>query len=407
MKNKESKELNIKSRKNIHLVTEENDVKFRQPFSYRHLRIFAWFFLAIAQVGIILGMANNGGLISANETFLTILASANSMMTPLFIFAAFAQVLTVKDGYKRLLIVYGLGALGIFVGFAFVFFHYGVGLINSVSDTWNNAYDTATAFMKLLNTNGVVSFNVFIDLILCTLVMFFVNHRPTRHFQDKKIYIFRSLVAIPILLELVSIVIKILATNGTITIAPILIPLLTTKPPVAFLIFIALALFIKFRERYYLKKGKSVEDYKKFLNTNVNRIQFSRFLCFSILGAVVLDLILFILISVIQIASTGGMEVSEEIMEKTISSVYFAGFGNCLPMLFIIPILAFFDYTKTYKNAWVDMLIPLVGVALLVLVYFEGLFEILKGYLSKFVNSLSEDDPSTQALKEIKKLIGK
>ena len=407
MEEKESKEINIRHRKNIHLVTEENDIKFRQPFSYRHLRIFGWIFLVVAQVGIILGLAGGGGLINTNDTLIAILQSANSLMTPLFIFAAYAQVLTVKDGYRRLLITYALCALGIFAAFVFAFLHYGVGLLNVLSDDWNSSYNAASMFFSFLNSNGAMTFNVFVDLILCTLVMFFINYQPVRRFQGRKIYIFRSLVIVPILLEVASIVIKILGSSRIIIVSPIVIPLLTTKPPVAFLIFIASALFIKVREKYYLKKGKTSEEYRKFLNTNVNRMHFSRFLCFSIVAAVVIDVILFFTISVIHLSLVSDGTITDEMVEKAVSLAYAAGFGKCIPMLLIIPILAFFDYTKTYKDKLTDILIPLIGVGLLAMVYFEGLFEILKAYLAKLTSNDSNEDSTSQAINAIKRLIGK
>ncbi len=76
-------------------------------------------------------------------------------------------------------------------------------------------------------------------------------------------------------------------------------------------------------------------------------------------------------------------------------------------MIFIVPIVVFFDYAKAYKDKWVDMVIPLIGVGLLVAVYFEGLFKILKAYLTKFMSSKPSDDTELDAINGIKNLIGK
>ena len=388
------KPVKIWRRKNIHLVTAENDIKFRGPLSYRYLRIAGWVFLLLAQLGMILSLATSAKLINVNSTFLTILKSAGSLMTPVFRFAAFAQVLVAKDGYRRLMIVYSFGALGIYLLFIFVYLHFGVGLFASVMSSYSDAMNAVNTFINALNATGTLSFNLFIDLILCTLVTFFINYRPTVHFQGKKIYLFHSFVLIPILYELGSIALKMLSSAGVITMSPFLIPLMTTKPPVAFFIFLVLALFVKNREKHYIKHGKTHEDYKAFLNTNVNRLHFSLFLVGTIVVAVIVDLLLFIGISVTKYTTLPKEvlegEGAEAALLMVLAVVYGWGFGKCLPMIFIIPLIIFFDYTKTHKNKIVDTIIPVAGIGLLAVVYVEGLFEILKYFLAKNLKEAQE-----------------
>ena len=247
----EQKPKRLWARKNIHLVDEEHDIKFRGPISYRHLRIFGWLFLAIAQIGILLSFANGLKVANVNGFVIDLIKSIGSLMTPLFLVAAFSQVLVAKDGYKRLLFTYISGAVGIYALFLVVYLHFGVGLMHAFANDWKQAFDTCDAFLSVLGSSGAISFNIFIDLILCTLVTFLLNYHPTKYFKGKKIYLLRALVALPILYEVGSIVLKILGSSDIITISPFLIPLLTTKPPVALLIFIVLALFMKNRERYY------------------------------------------------------------------------------------------------------------------------------------------------------------
>ena len=81
-------------RKKLHEINTENDIKFRGPLSYRHLRIFAWVFLAMAQVGAFLSIASKidpvwGGGIA----WITNLMSFFGDLTlPMFLFAAFAVI---------------------------------------------------------------------------------------------------------------------------------------------------------------------------------------------------------------------------------------------------------------------------------------------------------------------------
>ncbi len=388
----QQKPVKVWRKKNIHLVNEENDIKFRGPISYRYLRVAGWIFLFIAQLGVILSIASSAKLININPSFLTVIKGAGSLMTPLFLFAAFSQVLVAKDGYRRLVTVYGLGSIGLFLLFLIVYLHFGVGLFRAITGSWDSAFETVNALITGLTAGGF-TFNIFIDLLLCTLVTFFINYQPTEHFQGKKIYLFRAFVAIPILYELASIVVKLLTPYGLIGIHPLVIPLLTTKPPVAFLIFVFCALFVKSRERHYIKHGKTHEEYKDFLHTNVNRLHFALFLVTAVIGGVILDTLLFVVISIIKVAIfpvTEDPELMEQLVLNAFASTYATGFGACLPMLLIIPLLIFFDYTKTHENKMMDIIIPVAGIVLLILLYIEGLFEISKGYIADLVKKAQE-----------------
>ncbi len=391
--------------KNIHLVTKENDIKFRGPLSYRHLRIMGWIFVVIAQIGVILGLADKAKLIVMNPVLLTAIQSASILMTPLFLFAAFAQVLVAKDGYKRLLRTYILGAVGIYIVFVIAFLHFGVGLLYSMSHDWNKSFIAASEVANAMNYDSSVSINIFIDLVFCTLITFFINYRPTKYFQDKKIYLFRALVALPILYEIGSSLVKIFCSEGYISVSPFFIPLMSTKSPVMIFIFIAMALFVKFREKYYIKRGRTHSDYKEFLSTNVNRLHFSLFLVAVIIIAVILDIALFIFVFALK---KQDIPVDSLIKEKLIISAldgtFKLGFGKCVPMILLIPVIIFFDYTRTYKNKIVDIIIPAAGLALVALVYVEGLYDILRGYLFTRANNLKANPDANPAILLIKSI---
>ena len=414
---KQQKPIKIWRRKYIHLVNEENDIKFRGPLSYRYLRILGWICLFISQVGMLLNMGANANMISVNGTFLNVLSIFKDLMTPLFLFAAFAQVLVAKDGYKRLLRTYTLGALGLYLGFVFVFLYFGASLFTALSGDWSSGYSAFETLIYGLNSHGSLSFNIFIDLLLCTLVTLFLNYHPKEHFKGNKIYIFRSLVAIPLLYEAASIALKITASAGLIAIPPFVIPLLTTKPPVAFFIFVVLALFVKGRERYYVKHGKTHEEYKQFLNTNVNRLHFSLFLVSTVIGAVIVDIFLLFLIFAFKLSAIPNLEAltKEEaiiVIQYCFQSTYELGFGKCVPMILIIPVLIFFDYTKTHKDKIGDILVPAAGIGALLLLYMFGLFELLKAYLASLGDKLKQTDstgeePVTAAIKYIKDIFKK
>ena len=393
----------------IHEVNETNDVKFHGWFSYRHLRILGWSFLILAQIGMIMAMfaksTQNGGLNTASN----ILRFFSSLMAPLFLIAAFAQILTAKDGYKRLITVYVAGAVGIFLAFVIVFYHYIVGLVGAISGDTGGASDTMGGLLALLSKGGFLAFNIFVDLALCSLLTFFLNYHPKEHFQGKLIYLFRSFAALPILYEVASITLKILASNGVITLPTIIFPLLTTKPLFAFFVFVALAVFVKLRERHYIKHGKTLEEYQTFLDTNMNRKQISRFLIWAIIIAAIADFVTTIF-STVALAATyapaleGDMDLA---IEYAIQAVNAWGLGGTLAMLLIVPFLFFFDYRKTYKNKIVDIIIPAAGVAVIAIIYLEGFFQLARLSLTKMMKGAEETSStdSSAAARLIHKVI--
>ena len=115
-----------------------------------------------------------------------ILGYASSLVAPLFLIAAFSVVLNAKNGYRRLFIVYGGATLLIYGLFLLFYSHYIIGLL-TVALGYEGANTVVETMFSLLAPNGYLSFNIFIDLLLCTAVTFFLNYNPSHHFKEKKI----------------------------------------------------------------------------------------------------------------------------------------------------------------------------------------------------------------------------
>ena len=383
LENKEevSKEKKHKKRPRLHEITAENDMKFRGKLSYRHFRILGWTLLVLSQIGLFLRINA-----SINENPMAfgilpqILSMLDDLMPPLFLIAAFSLILFARDGYRRLIIMYAGFALLLGLGFAFVYWHYIVDTLVAFTPTKGKAL--AESLIFLISGNGYFAFNIFIDLLLCSLLMFFINYTPKVHFQGKKIIIFRLFSLIPILYEIGSIALKISCSVGRITLSPFAYPFLTTKAPMAFLIFIALALFIKFREKHFLKHGKTQEDYQQFQQTNTNSFHFSVFLSVTIAISAVIDFFLLALVATLLISNAQNAEAANDatFIGEQVQLVYKWGFGKTLPLIFIIPFIMFFDYRKTYKNKLIDIIIPVVGVGLVAFAYLEGGFSTVKAF---------------------------
>ena len=387
------KRRHILGRKSILDFNQENDIKFRGPLSYRHLRIAAWASLVISQIGVMLTFSclMNGDP-NTYGAWPNILSFFSTFMAPLFLIAAFSVVLNAKDGYRRLIILYtGLTVL-VYVAFVIVYRYYAVGLADAIAP--GKGGDLVDGLLHLIGTQGFFTFNIFLDLLLCTLVTFFLNYTPTHHFQGKKLILFRLFALLPILYELASITLKVLCSGGFLVLSPFIYPLLTTKAPMAFLIFVSMAFFIKNREKHFLKHGKTHEDYVAFSKTNVYSFQFSARLGFIIFIVSILDVILMVALSVVLFLQ---VPVSEEVagdihLLNQFEKVLSWGFGQTTPLLFIIPLVLLFDYKKTYDDSMIDVIIPLGGIALLAFVYFEGGFEVLKWFLADKLKEATNED---------------
>lgn len=364
-------------RKKLHEIDAENDIKFRGPFSYRHLRIFAWIFLAMAQIATMLSVAGkiDGEWYEGIRWLASVLSFFGNLTLPLFLLAAFSIILNAKDGYKSIIIMYAAGFVGVILAYIFVYHHYILGLLTKIIKDRGEVRSSAQVLLQIISGSGFIAINIFADLLLCTLFTFFINYHPTKYFQGKKIIIFRLFALLPIIYELVSIVLKILAVSGKITLSFYLYPFLTTKPPAMFLMFLALAVFIKIRERIYRKRGKTLAEYKKFLKTNANSLHFSVYACIIAIITVIIDVIVLVIVTSVLFNEAGGGDAVE--LLEAFSSALKLGFGESVVLIFAIPFIMLFSYTKTYKDKMVDRVIPLGGVGLLVAVYIEGVFQLI------------------------------
>ena len=81
----------MKNRKKIFDVTSENDIRYRGPLTYQHLRILGWLFIAASQVGVVLrlGLKLDPNFIPNSESVLNIFSSLSDFAMPLFLIANF------------------------------------------------------------------------------------------------------------------------------------------------------------------------------------------------------------------------------------------------------------------------------------------------------------------------------
>ena len=372
-----------RKRKKLHETSIHEDIRYRGFLNYQHFQTFGWLciVLTVAAGMLSLGARFNEDLAKSTSGLQTVLASVADMSLPFLLIANFSKILNNSEGFKKQLMKNGAAALAIFAVSAGFFSRYVIGAIGKLVTDPEDVLPIMTDSFRSVSPEGFVAFNLFIDLFLCTLFMFFLNARPKRVLTGKKVLILRVLALFPLAWEAASWILKWQSAQGNITLPFWSFPLLTVKPPLSFMVFVLLAVHMKTRELRFCRHGRSHEEYLAFLKTNRNSFHFSVFLAVILVLAALADFIILLVLMGYQAGSltTLADEVETRFGEFSRAAIA-VGFGGAVPLLFVAPLVLLYSYTKEPANRKISMLIPAVGMVLILIVVFEGIYQGL-GYL--------------------------
>lgn len=353
------KKLKGKIKKRYKLVNKlmvAKDIKYRGILSYRHLRIIAWVALAISQYCLVLGMGLS--LFHRSLAYPTwiyrSLTIVGNLSIPFFLLATFSIILARNRTYKSLVMFYGLAYLGLALVIIFVYDRYIGRLIYEISGETEMAKNVVLSLFKLKT-----DFNVFGDLFVLTLFNFFLNYELNSKYSKKTVLAFRSLCVLPLLFALVAYILTVLAKFEFITMPFEVYPFLPTKSPLVYLVFISMSLWIKNRERLYIKLGATKKEYNMFLRTNKNSLAFSVHVCS-----------LFLLVSILDL-----------LFALTIPNATNYNLGQTAGLFLAIPFILLFSYSKTHTEREYDILVPFIGILILLFAYIEAVYEIIMAVL--------------------------
>ena len=369
-----------KKRVKLHEHGVHDDIRYSGPLSFQSFQILGWSCIVITAVMALMKIA-----MKVNPTDTQRFAAINDVISnfaemslPFLLMANFSRILNNTDGYRKQLLKNGGAMAVIALVFLLFFYRYIIGTVGLLLQDRNDAYPLVMTSFHEVSPRGFFAFNIFVDLFLCTLFMCFMNARPTKIFTGKKILIFRAFTLLPIAYEVFCIILKGRSAAGSIMIPSWLFPLLTVKPPMTFVVFVFLAIYIKTRELRYCRHGKTHEDYQAFLKTNRNAWSFSVFTAIVLFIAGIIDLILAILLLAGQAGSAEALDAimsSEKAFKNTIAMSI--GFGKSTCLIFFAPIVLLFNYTKIPKNKTIGVLIPLAGILLIVLIGVQGIYQLV------------------------------
>ena len=158
-------------------VVAQQDIRYRGPLSYRHMMILGWLCIFLSQVSLILSTVGKlePGIAEAGAGLITVGSYASSLFMPFLLLANFSRILSSKQQFKKLLLTYG--GLAVAMGFALplVYEHYVKGVAATAAQVSPEFEGQLLAlFQDNVFKNGYLAYNLFIDLFLCTLFMFFL-----------------------------------------------------------------------------------------------------------------------------------------------------------------------------------------------------------------------------------------
>ena len=388
-------------RRKLHEVSLEDDIRYRGPISFQGFQVLGWLCLVASVAMVLLNKAREIDPLTKEMTegIVPIVSTAAALSLPFLLIANFSRILSNFEGYKKQLIRTGGGALGIAAGFYFIYSRYFAGTLALLLPDPDQMTEIIEGIVREMTKTGFIAFNVFVDLFLCALFMYFLNARPKRVFTGKKVLFLRFCALLPIAYEVISISLKWMSASGDIVLPVWSYPLLTVKPPMTFLLFMLLALHVKTREHRFRKHGRSHEEYLEYLNTNRNSLHFSFWLIFLMIVTAILDVLALLVITVLTAESTGVLE-SEERITEIAESAAAVGFGQTIPQLFLIPLMFLYSYSRIPRNKMFGMLIPVIGIGLMVLVVLEFGYQALSIYIPQLKEAAqaSLDDPEVLQL---------
>ena len=345
----EDEKLNEKDKE---LLIKSSKIRYKPPLSYRSIKIFGLFFFLFPLIVIRIML----DVPAVTEGFVdVIIYVADAISSPLIILAGYIIILKRKNRASSMLLIYLIMAIFIYLVTIIVFERYLITLVSALHPTWSgDAIRNYTNEMVLSSgAKSIVNYNIFLDLTLCCAFYFFTNITPKKA-TGKKLVLFRLCSLIPVIYLIVSVILAGLFNMGMIKLNVAEVALLTCRAPATYLVFFGLSIYLAINKKIYKSKGVSDYGYAKYKETNAHSLQFS-IVC-SIIIAVV------------------------SLIDFIFSFFGFSGafnFGETYMMCLIIPFVMLISYKKEYSSATVDFLIPVVYIALIALLIFEIIFQML------------------------------
>lgn len=351
-----------------------NDIKYQGPIGIFGMRVISWLFFVCANISVAINLWNQIFNIKPPSVEQNFFALLGGMALPCFILTAFFHIMKNSHRCKFLLVYHGILSVLFSAFFYVIILHYCASLYSAFDQTsYRSLFSAGNRFLQWFHgtTGTIYSFNIFIDLFLYTLLVFFWLNEPPEFFQNKK-RLFRFLALLPILYELAFCILRVLQTMGLYRIPFILYIWMPTKAPLVFLAFLRILFMLIRQKKRFFKQGGNPKEYQSFLSTRKNSLLFSQIVAknFALFGF--LDFVLFLIFSILR-----------EQLESETCQFLMEGLrlGKSLDLLLFSPFVLLFSYNRENKLASSEKLIPVGGAVMVIMVYIEFGYRLLMTFL--------------------------
>ena len=138
-----------------------------------------------------------------------------------------------------------------------------------------------------------------------------------------------------------------------------------------------------------------------------NSLHFAVFAAVLLLIAGLLDLLFFLdiaayeVLEMFKLDKLSNIDISRILDPNLVLGATAMGFGNAIQLLLMPPFVLLFSYTRTHKNKLIDIFIPIAGIVLILLVYIQGGYQIIRILPLPKINL----DEITTLLKQVKVVV--
>ena len=216
---------------------------------------------------------------------------AYGKVVPIFLLIGlFSNLVQERKSIKRTILKYAIFTVAFYLAELIGYYFFLFPMIEALGESY--ALDATTIALAEVGVNSLMhifaNFNIFIDLLLCSLFFFFVIYTPKKGFFSRHKKFFRSLVSIPILYLVISIIFTFLGKDKIEIPLPIM-ALFSSRGIYAHLFFYVMTIYYKFRRIIYNKNpNNNGLDFKHYLKTQSSKLDFA-----LIMGLVMLVICLF------------------------------------------------------------------------------------------------------------------
>ena len=348
---REYKKTSEYKRSKIDKLLAKQNIKFRGPFSYRTVRIFAYIFMLFAQIYLVYSIASK--IVTPAHwvgSFVNVLEILSIFALPLFLTSNFCLIMSSKRNIKNFLIFYSAFALLIYLAIILIHYRYIGGFANIISDGDAEMANGIANTITNIFFGKVINYNIFVDLSLFSFFYFFFFYKPKKIKTRKSLITFRLFSLLPVSIAIVSSVLYAMHFLGSINLPVAALAIMPCRSFTIYAIFFILSIVIKIRQYRFSKLGGTEIEYEEYLKSNRNSLEVS----------VIASIIIF------------AISLIDFILLFTIPEVILLGIGVNFYFVFIIPFVLLLSYTRKPKLKIMDAILPIIFVVLTIIIYLEA-----------------------------------